>query len=564
MTQETGMAQKPARRVGLFAALERSAGTPTGVVTLTTLYTASAMLQGVAFVLAIPLLRQLFGGPAAGGGAWVMLLVCVVLAFAAHLVGMLRSARISVYAICDRILRRLGNKIARIALGWFDASSSAQVSKAMAEDVQTLSHLGPVVLPGLINGVLTPLTVAVACLFIDPWVGLALIVAVPLGIVCILWSVRVLERVHPLEKQADLQMSASVLEDACLQPLLRASGRAGLSWKHLADAVAEDSDTELARMRAEGRPSMVFQLGTQLCFAAALVATTIAVATGRIDAATFAVLCLLAVRCVEPLSLAVQYSSELFKDRAAAEAITGILDAPELPEPARPEAPPAFDVRLEQVAFGYDPAEPVLRDVDVEATAGGILAFVGPSGSGKSTLARLVARFWDVDAGAIRIGGVDVADIGTEQLMRHLAFVFQDVFLFDTTVVENIRIGRPDASKEELQAAAHAARLDEVIDRLPRGWDTPVGQGGSRLSGGERQRVAIARALLKRAPILLLDEITSALDAENEAALTQTLQDYAQDRTVIMIAHRGTAIAAAKRVLTVADGQVTPAEGPVG
>lgn len=555
------MTQKYAKRLGLFAALERSAGTSTGVVTLTTLYAASAVLQGVAFILAIPLLRQLFGGPAAGTGAWVMFLACVTMAFTAHLMGMLRSARISVYAICDRILRRLGNKVTRIALGWFDASSSAKVSKAMAEDVQTLSHLGPVVLPGLINGVVTPLTVAVACLFIDPSVGLALIVAVPIGVVCIIWSVRVLERVHPQEKEADLRMSAAVLEDASLQPLLRASGRAGLSWKHLADAVVEDSDTELARMRAEGRPSMIFQLGTQLCFAAALLATTVAVAAGRIDVATFAMLCLLAVRCVEPLTLAVQYSSELFKDRAAVETIAGILDAPELPEPAQPKTPPAFDVRLEQVAFGYGPAAPVLRGVDLEAAPGGIVALIGPSGSGKSTLTRLIARFWDADDGIIRVGGVDVRDIGTEQLMQRLAFVFQDVFLFDTTVMENIRIGRPDATEEELRAAAHAARLDEVIDRLPQGWDTLVGQGGSRLSGGERQRVAIARALLKQAPILLLDEITSALDAENEATLTQTLQDYAQDRTVIMIAHRGTAIAAAEHVLSVSDGQVTPVKG---
>lgn len=356
-------------------------------------------------------------------------------------------------------------------------------------------------------------------------------------------------------------MSAAVLEDAALQPLLRASGRTGLGWEHLADAVAEDSDAELTRMRAEGRPSLLFQLGTQLCFAAALVATALAMLAGRIDVATVPVLCLLAVRCVEPLTLAVNYSGELFKDRAAVESITRILEAPELSEPHSPVAPASSQVQLEAVSFGYDRAVPVLQEATLTAEPGGMVALVGPSGAGKSTLAQLIARFWDVDAGAVRVGGADVREIGTARLMRELAFVFRDVFLFNNTVWENIRIGRPDATDEEIRAAAHDARLDDVIGRLPQGGDSQVGQGGSLLSGGERQRVAIARALLKRAPILLLDEITSALDAENEAALTRTLQDYSREHTVIMIAHRGTAIAAADRVLTVADGSVTPATG---
>ncbi|MFC3848935.1 ABC transporter ATP-binding protein [Corynebacterium hansenii] len=554
------MAGTTSKRQFIFGALEKAAGTRTGVATLVALYVVSAVLQGVAFVAAIPLVRQLFGGPDAGAGAWAAFGGCVVLAFAAHVIGMVRSARISVYAICDRLLRRIGEKITRIALGWFDASSSAKVSKAMAEDVQTLSHLGPIVLPGLVNGVVTPLTVAVAALFIEPLVGIALFIVIPVGVGCIAWSMRVLERIYALEKQADLRMYGAVLEAAALQPLLRASGRAGMKWDHLAAAVAEDGEAELARMRAEGRPNLVFQIGTQLCFAVALAATAMAAAAGRIDAATFAMLCLLAVRCVEPLTLAVQYSLELFKERESMEAVNGILEAPELPEPDRPEPLDGHDVRFEGVDFGYGGGEPVLREVDLGVASGGIVALVGPSGAGKSTIARLIARFWDVDGGAVRVGGADVRDAGTESLMRNVAFVFQDVYLFDATVLDNIRIGGPGATDGEVRAAARAARLDDVIERLPDGWDTRVGPGGSRLSGGERQRVAIARALLKDAPILLLDEITSALDAENEAALIRTLRDRAERRTVIMIAHRDTVIAAADRVLMVKGGRVREIE----
>jgi ATP-binding cassette subfamily B protein len=551
-----GAGRREARGPGLFAALERSVGTSREVMGLVALYGVSAVAQGGAFALAIPLLRDVLGQGSASQAAWAWFFACVVLAGAAHLTALLRSARVSVYAICDRALRRLGDKVANIALGWFDSSSAAKVSKAMADDILVLSNLGPVVLPGLITGVGTPLTVAVVCLFVELEVGLALIVAAPVGALCVRWSVRVLERVHPLERAAGERMVAAVLEDAALQPLLRASGRVGLKWDHVADAVAADSEAELGRMSAEGRPSLVFQFAVQGCFAAALVAAAAAAAAGRIDVATFAVLCLLAVRCVEPLTLAVQYSNELFRSRTAALAIAEILEAPELPESDRPERPTGCAVELSGVTFGYRPEEPVLRDVELAADAGEVVVLTGVSGAGKSTLARLVARFWDVDSGAVRIGGVDVRQMTGDDLMRHVAFVFQDVFLFDTTVRENIRVGRPSASQEDIRAAASAARLDDVIEHLPQGWDTPVGQGGSLLSGGERQRVAIARALLKGAPVLLLDEISSALDAVNEAALLETLRQHAQGRVVIMIAHRAAATAAADRVLVVADGQV--------
>jgi len=174
-------------------------------------------------------------------------------------------------------------------------------------------------------------------------------------------------------------------------------------------------------------------------------------------------------------------------------------------------------VSFEGVSFGYDPARPVLHDVSFTVPAGGLMAIVGPSGAGKSTLFRLIARFWDANSGTVRVGGVDVRDQTTEQLMSQLAMVFQDVYLYDSTLTENIRIGCPDATDEHVRQAGALAGVDEIADRLPGGWDASVGEGGRRLSGGERQRVSVARALLKRAPILLFDEATSALDPENEA-----------------------------------------------
>lgn len=190
---------------------------------------------------------------------------------------------------------------------------------------------------------------------------------------------------------------------------------------------------------------------------------------------------------------------------------------------------------------------------------GTVTALVGPSGSGKTTVTRLVARFWDVDQGQVRVGGVDVRDVGTVGLMSRIAMVFQHVYLFDGTIAENIRLGRPDATEDQVRAAASAAGLDEVIDRLPHGWETRVGEGGALLSGGERQRVSIARALVKDASIVLLDEATAALDAENEAAVTWALQRLARDRTVIVIAHRLSTTSSADQIAYLEHGRIAEA-----
>jgi ATP-binding cassette subfamily B protein len=199
----------------------------------------------------------------------------------------------------------------------------------------------------------------------------------------------------------------------------------------------------------------------------------------------------------------------------------------------------------------------VLRGVSLTVPARTMTALVGPSGSGKTTVTRVIARFFDVGAGAVRIGGADVRDLGTERVMSLVSPVFQDVYLFDVTIAENIRIGRPDAGDDEVRRAARLARVDEIVERLPDGWDTRVGEGGAMLSGGERQRVSIARAILKDAPIVLLDEATAALDPENEAAVQDALAALTADRTLLVIAHRLPTIAAADQIAFLDGGRIT-------
>ena len=237
------------------------------------------------------------------------------------------------------------------------------------------------------------------------------------------------------------------------------------------------------------------------------------------------------------------------------------LRLPELPEPRERARVRGADVELSGVRFSYEEGEEVLHGIDLTIPEGSFVALVGPSGGGKSTVARLVARHWDVDAGSVRIGGADVRDMPLDQLSELVSYVAQDNFLFDCSLRENVRLGRPGSTDEEAAAAARAACCDEFVARLPRGWDTPAGEAGSALSGGERQRVSIARAMLKDAPIVVLDEATAYADAENEGRIQQAFARLARDKTVLIIAHRLKTVEAADRILVMDEGRLA-AQGP--
>jgi ATP-binding cassette subfamily B protein len=263
----------------------------------------------------------------------------------------------------------------------------------------------------------------------------------------------------------------------------------------------------------------------------------------------------LAVRFTEPLSETAVLGSTLNTARAALAQVADLLAQPTLPEPGSPQVPAGNGVEFDDVGFGYD-GKQVLTDVSLTLAEGTMTALVGPSGSGKTTVSKLIPRFWDVDAGAVRVGGVDVRDIDPEVLMSRISVVFQDVYLFEGTVLDNIRVGRPDATDAEVREAARLARVDEIVHRLPDGWDARVGEGGALLSGGERQRVSIARAILKDAPIVLLDEATASLDPENERAVQEALSALTAGRTLLVIAHRLQTVAAADQILFLDEGRI--------
>jgi ATP-binding cassette, subfamily B, bacterial IrtB/YbtQ len=339
--------------------------------------------------------------------------------------------------------------------------------------------------------------------------------------------------------------------------VLRAFGRTGDGYRMLDDALVAQRDAD-RRMIGLAVPGLVsFAFAVRVLFAALLVLTVAYAVGGSMDAPTALAALVLSARLIESISTAAELGASLRMAGNALTRITAVLDTPPLPEPAQPRRPERHDVTFENVSFSYRDGEPVLRGVSFTLPEHSLTALVGPSGAGKTTVARLLGRFFDVDAGAVRIGGVDVRNMATDDLMARISMVFQDVYLFEGTLADNVRLGRPDADDAELARAGTLAGLDQVVAELPDGWQTRIGEAGSTLSGGQRQRVAIARALLKDAPIVVLDEATAALDPENDANIGTAIAELSRRSTLLVIAHRLQTVLAADQILVLENGELT-------
>ena len=521
-------------------------------------FVASSVLQGVTLALMIPFLRALYGR-SESLTAWLIVVVALgALTVLVDAVAMYRSYRVSVFEVCDTMIDRVAEHVLSLPLGWFDAGRRAAVVNATSKEVNTLSHLTSLVIPSLCNAFIVPLVMLVATAFVE-W-PLALIMAITIVPLALTWRLMLAAttRANEMEDSASADAAGRLVEFARLQAVLRATGATEAGWDPLRATLDADSEATLAGLRIKGRPAQAFNLIVNLAFALVMAAGLSAVSGHGLDVVAYLAIVTVASRMLLPLTRAALLSAEADHARIALRAMSSILDAEPLPEPAPDERsrPEGTAIALSGVSFSYDEGRPVLADVSLTAPQGRVTALVGPSGAGKSTILRLIARFWDVDAGAVTIGGADVRALPATEIMGLTSMVFQDVYLFDTTIRENLRVARPGATDAELAEAARRARLDRVIEALPHGWDTQVGPGGLSLSGGERQRVSIARAFVKDAPILLLDEITSALDGENESAITEVVRELSHGRTVIVVAHRLSTVRRADEVvfLEPADG----------
>ena len=514
-------------------------------------FVASAVLQGLTLALMIPFLRALYSRSQFLTAWLIAVVVMAVSAALVETIAMHRSYRVSVFEVCDTMIDRIAEHVLTLPLGWFSAEREAAVVNATSKEVNTLSHLASMVIPNLCNAFIVPLVMLGATAVVE-W-PLALIMAAAIVPLVLTWRLMgaATTRANEMEDRTSSAAAGRLVEFARLQPVLRATGVTKTGWAPVRAALEADSASTLDGLRVKGRPGQYFNLIVNIAFALVMAVGLERVSGHRLDVVAYLAIMAVTARTLLPLTKAAMYGSEADNAKVALRAVGDILDARPLsePEPGQEIEPRGTTIALNDVFFSYDAGRPVLAGVSLSAPQGRVTALVGPSGAGKSTILRLAARFWDVDDGTVTIGGAPVRSMRASTIMGMTSMVFQDVYLFDTTIRENLRIARPEATDAELAEAARRARLDRVIEALPHGWDTQVGPGGLSLSGGERQRVAIARAFVKDAPILLLDEITSALDGENESAITEVVRELSEGRTVIVVAHRLSTVRQADEVV---------------
>lgn len=502
------------------------------------------------------------GSPLPGSAIVLGLLVLfALLSFVTHL-QQYKATYGLVYNEVKTTRLSLAERLRKLPLGYFGKRDLADLTETIMGDVNRMEHVWSHVL-GYLYGAYISTAIIAVCLLVYDWrLAIACLWGVPVAFGLLFGSRKIAARNAERTKKAAVRVSDGIQEALENVREIRATNQEERYLNGLNQKIDEHE-----RVTIQG------ELGTGLFVNAASVIMRLGVATtilvganlilsGSIDFMLLFLFLLVITRVYAPFDQSLALIAEMFVSQVSADRMNEIYDTPTA-EGAEKFEPKGHDIVFEHVGFSYDEKE-VLHDVSFTAKEGEVTALVGPSGSGKSTCARLAARLWDISKGVIRVGGVDISTIDPEVLLRDYSMVFQDVVLFDDTVMENIRLGKRSATDEEVRAAAKAANCDEFVHRLPQGYNTPIGENGAKLSGGERQRISIARALLKDAPIVLLDEATASLDVENETRVQGALSRLLVGKTVLVIAHRMRTVEAADKIIVLADGRVaeegTPAE----
>ena len=514
-------------------------------------------VRGVSLVAFIPAAIALTSGAPAWGmslGSWlVVLALCALTSFVVEYLLAMRSYSVA-FDFLSNMHRAIGDKVASLPLGSFRADTAGKTSRLVSRELMVLGEIFAHMYSPLIAAIVTSATMLVGIAAFSPVLGVVCLVAIPIVGGGVWVARRCLQSGAALKEPPARELSHRIVEYATKQGALRACGRSA-SYEPLQRA--EDAYGVAARrsLMRETVGQIVNGMAAQLVVVTLICAMGWLAVAGSVSPVEAIVSIGLLLRFTQILVDIGTLTSAFETRRPVLDLSHEILSAPELPAPKgvrRADEAPASSgssVSLEEVSFSYEADHPVLQGVSFRVEPETMTAIVSPSGCGKTTIARLIARFYDVDAGRVLVGGGDVRDWDTADLMAQLSLVFQDVYLFDDTLEANVRVGNPDATRADIEEAARLSGVDEIVERLPLGWDTPVGEGGRALSGGERQRVSIARALLKAAPIVLFDEATSALDPENESRITDAMAALRRDATLIVIAHKLDTITAADQIV---------------
>ena len=455
----------------------------------------------------------------------------------------------------------LAEHLRRIPLSFFGKKDLADLTSTIMADCTFLEQSFSHFIPELAGSIISTVLISIGLLFTDWRMALAALWVLPVAFAIVGFSAKIQENLN--QKAMDVKMACADGIQECIETVrdLKANNAEQAYLKGLEKKIRAVEHRSI--LNEFGLAAFVVSASLVLKLGIATVALVGAVLLmqGSLSVLTFFMFLLVVSRLYDPLQGALQNLAAVISTRTNIARMNEILDHP-IQQGSDRLSNQGYDIVFDHVGFAYNTGETVLKDVSFTAKQGEVTALVGPSGGGKTTVSRLAARFWDINRGKITVGGMDVSRIDPETLLSLYSIVFQDVTLFDNTILENIRIGNKDATDEQVIAAAKLANVDEFAEKLPDGWHTNIGENGCELSGGERQRISIARAFLKNAPIILLDEATASLDVENETLIQTALSRLIADRTVLVIAHRMRTVAGADKIVVLSDGTVAEEGSP--
>lgn len=481
----------------------------------------------------------------------VWLIVGMVVAFFIN-VFLSRAAytqmHLTAYNIVAEVRLRLGEHLRKLPMSFYKTHDPGDVTALMLQDMTKVEMILSHNFQDVIAAIVTPLITISFLFFIDWRLALAVVITAPLAFPILILTQKVVAHFGKKQIAARNESISRMLEYAQGIQDIKAFNLTGSKFKRLDDNLKTLRDASI-RLEAGIGPLVVsYQVMLELSFTVVLLLGTYFLLDGTLTVAIFLIFLVVGYAVYRPMQAFSAFLAEMRYMSVAAERILAVFGEKPLSEPATNKAPQEFDIEFKNVTFRYG-NENVLQNATFKIPEQSITALVGPSGSGKTTITNLIARFWDVNEGEILVGGKNIKHLTTESLLETISVIFQDVYLFHDTIFNNIKVGKADATRKEVIAAAKAAQCHEFISKLPNGYETVVGEGGSTLSGGEKQRVSIARAILKDAPIILLDEATASLDPENEALIQEAINKLVKSKTLIIIAHRLSTIANANQIL---------------
>lgn len=460
------------------------------------------------------------------------------------------------FSILKNIRERILEKLPRLPLGTVMDIPSGQLKQVLVDQVESMERPLAHLLPEMTSNILGPVCIFIYLFVLDWRMALLSLVSIPVGMAFMMMVMKDYGKQYEGSVKVTQQMNSTIVEYIGGIEVIKAFNQGSHSYAKFSDQVLANASYFYQWMKSCQLPVSVSKALAPTTLITILPAGWILYQGGSLPIETFVTVIVLSLGIAGPLLAAMDFVDNLAKVGTIVGEIDSILNSPEQEHGEQPATLSGMDIQMDHVSFGYHEDKEILHDISLSIPQGSLTAFAGPSGSGKSTIAKLIAGFWDVEQGAITLGGKDLKEIPLPQLYAQTAFVSQDNYLFDETVRENIRMGRPQASDREVEEAAKAAGCDAFIRRLEKGYDTVVGGGGTHLSGGERQRIAIARAMLKDAPIVILDEATAYIDPENEAQVQQAVSRLVKGKTVIVIAHRLSTITDADQIFLIEKGKI--------